>query len=479
MPGKYDAVVVGSGPNGLAAAITLAEAGCEVILLEANDTIGGGARSAEVTLPGFLHDTCSAVHPLAVASPFFKSLPLESLEWIHPDIALAHPLDNDDAVSLYRDLEQTVASLGKDGEHYRRLIRPFANNCEAFVLEILQPILHWPRHPIALAGFGRRAVLPATLLARQNFRADRTSALFAGLAAHSFLPLGSLASSAVGLVLAIAGHCGGWPIPRGGSQSISNALAAHFRQLGGTIATGQPCLALNDLPKSRALLLDVTVWQFVALAGHQLSGRYRKRLERFRHAPGVFKIDYALNSPVPWKNLLCAKAGTVHLGGRLEEIAAAERAVVRGEHPSRPFVLVAQQSLFDETRAPPGRHTLWTYCHVPFGSDRDMTNAIERQIERFAPGFQDCVIARRSTAAADLHKLNRNVIGGDINGGAADLWQMIARPVFSPAPYRTPLEGVYLCSSSTPPGGGVHGMCGYHAARLALRDCFGKRSYVR
>jgi Phytoene dehydrogenase and related proteins len=476
MGSDYDAVVLGSGPNGLAAAITLAQAGCAVLVLEANQTIGGGARSAELTVPGFLHDVCSAVHPLAVASPFFKSLPLErfGLKWIHPEMPLAHPIDGDDAVCLHRDLAATAASLGSDGEAYRNLMQPFEHNWRSLTPEVLQPLLHLPRHPFALARFGLNALLPTTVLARIRFKQEAARALFAGLAAHSFLPLESVASSAVGLVLGTAGHCAGWPIPRGGSQSITNALAAHFRELGGVIETGRLCDSLVDLPKCRALLLDVTVWQFLGLAGNQLRRRYRKKLARFRHAPGIFKIDYALNSPVPWKNSLCAKAGTVHLGGTLEEIAAGERAVAAGEHPQRPFVLIAQQSLFDETRAPRGRHTLWAYCHVPFGSDRDMSEPIERQIERFAPGFRDCIIARRTSAAADLEKSNRNLAGGEINGGAVTLWQMVARPVFSPTPYRTALPGVYLCSSSTPPGGGVHGMCGYHAARAALRDLVGK-----
>jgi phytoene dehydrogenase-like protein len=473
MEHQYDAVVVGSGPNGLAAGITLARAGCKVVVLEANQTIGGSARSAELTLPGFLHDTCSAVHPLAVASPFFKSLPLEQLDWIHPEVALAHPLEGGDAVCLHRDIAETALFLDKDGKRWRRLMEPFTKNWDALTAEILQPMIHWPWRPLALARFGSVALLPATVLAKR-FRGNRPRALFAGLAAHSFLPLERSASSAVGLVLAVAGHCGGWPIPRGGSQSIANALAAAFRKYGGTIETGRPCLSLDDLPKSRALLLDITVWQFLALAGDRLRGRYRKQLERFRHAPGVFKIDYALNSPVPWKNPLCAKAGTVHLGGTLEEMASAERAVTSGEYPARPFVLVAQQSLFDDRRAPRGQHTLWAYCHVPLDSDRDMSEAIEEQIERFAPGFRDCIIARHASSAVDLEKSNRNLAGGDINGGAADLWQMIARPVLSPAPYRTALPCVYLCSSSTPPGGGVHGMCGYNAARLVLRDCFGK-----
>ncbi|PZR79497.1 MAG: FAD-dependent oxidoreductase, partial [Chthoniobacterales bacterium] len=399
MPRDHDAVVVGSGPNGLAAAITLAHAGCNVLVLEANETIGGGARSAELTLPGFLHDVCSAVHPLAVASPFFNSLPLSrfGLEWIQPKIPLAHPLDNGDVACLYRDLNQTAESLADDGDSYRRLMQPLLRHWPVLTPEILQPMLHFPRHPIAMARFGTRALLPATVLTRTRFQQPAARALFAGMAAHSFLPLESAASSAIGLVLGLAGHGAGWPIPRGGSQSIANSLAEYFRKLGGTIETGRACNSLADLPKSRALLLDVTVWQFLALAGDRLRASYRRKLARFCHAPGIFKIDYALDSPIPWRNPLCTKAGTIHLGGTLEEIAAGEREVAAGKHAAQPFVLVAQQSLFDETRAPRRQHTLWAYCHVPFGSNRDVSEAIENQIERFAPGFRDCIIARHTT----------------------------------------------------------------------------------
>jgi phytoene dehydrogenase-like protein len=472
----YDAVVVGSGPNGLAAAITMARAGCSVLVLEANATIGGGARSAELTLPGFLHDICSAVHPLAAGSPFFNALSLEQfgLQWIHPEIPLAHPLENGRAVFLKRDLNETINLLADDGHAYRALIGPLVRKWSLLADEFLQPILHLPRHPCALAWFAINALIPAYSLANTRFKAEAARALFAGLAAHSFLPLEQRASSAIGLVLGIAGHAVGWPIARDGSQSIANALAAYLLQLGGAIETGRPCESLDAIPKCRALLLDITAWQFLALARHRLRGRHRKQLQRFRHAPGIFKVDYALSAPVPWRNSLCKKAGTIHLGGTLEEIAASERAVAQGELPSQPFVLVAQQSIFDPMRAPLGQHTLWAYCHVPFGSTRDLSNAIEKQIERFAPGFSDCILARHTSAAADLEKSNRNLSGGDISGGATNLRQIVARPVLRITPHRTTLPGVYLCSSSTPPGGGVHGMCGYHAARTALRDCFGK-----
>ncbi len=472
-----DAIVVGSGPNGLAAAITLARGGCSVRVFEANATIGGGARSAELTLPGFVHDVCSAIHPLALGSPLFRTLPLEEhgLRWIQPTIALAHPLEDGSAAALRQSVTDTAHSLGVDARAYERLFQPLARDWEKLAAEFLQPILHLPRHPIALARFGLGALAPAAGLAKFCFKESAARALFAGIAAHSFLPLNAPASAAFGLVLGAAGHAVGWPLPRGGSQALADALAAHFRSLGGEIETGRRIQNLNDLPAARAVLFDTTCWQLARIAGDRFPSRYRRHLEGFRHAPGVFKIDYALSEPVPWRAEECRAAGTVHLGGTLEEIAAAEAEVARGTHPARPFVLIAQQSLFDETRAPQGRQTLWAYCHVPHGSERDMSDAIDDQIERFAPGFRDCVLARRTANAVDLERANPNLIGGDINGGANNLWQLFARPVVSPAPYRTPRRGLYLCSSSTPPGGGVHGMCGYHAARTALRDLFGVR----
>ncbi|HEX8312599.1 MAG TPA: NAD(P)/FAD-dependent oxidoreductase [Chthoniobacteraceae bacterium] len=476
MPAELDAVIVGAGPNGLAAAIALAQAGLSVRVLEANSTIGGGARSAELTLPGFAHDTGSAVYPLAVGSPFLRTLPLErfGLEWIEPEIQLAHPLNGGRAACLRRSIEETANSLGNDGRAYERLMKPLVRNWTMLADEFLQPMLHVPRHPFALARFGLLAVRSARGLARGTFRTEEARALFAGIAGHSFLPLEARGSAAIGLVLGMAGHAVGWPIPRGGAQAVTNALAAYLKELGGTIETEWRVNDLTDLPQSRVALLDVTPWQLLRMTTGRLPTGYSKQLKRFQHAPGVCKIDYALSEAIPWASAECRRAGTLHLGGTLDEIAVSERAVARGEHPEKPFILLAQQSVFDSSRAPAGQHTLWAYCHVPNGSTVDMSQRIEQQIERFAPGFRDCILARHVMKPADLQASNPNLIGGDINGGAATLRQLLARPILSPTPYRTPIPGIYLCSSSTPPGGGVHGMCGWHAAQAALRDVFGK-----
>ena len=466
---SYDAVVIGAGPNGLAAAITLARAGRSVLVREANETVGGGARSAELTLPGFVHDVCSAVHPLAAGSPFFRTLPLaeHGLEWVFPPAPLAHPFDDGTAAVLERSVEATAATLGADAGAYRKLMNPLATDWPLLENALLGPP-GLPRHPLALARFGLRALRPARRLAEVWFDGSRARALFAGLAAHSFLPLEKMPSAAFGLVLGITGHALGWPVPRGGAQRIADALASYFRSLGGEIETGARVGSIDELPPARAVLCDVTPRQLVRLAGHRLPAGYRRQLERYAYGPAAYKIDWALDSPVPWKAKECARAGTVHLGGTIEEIARSERAAWRGEHAENPFVLVAQPSLFDPARAPAGKHTLWAYCHVPNGSTFGMAERIEQQVERFAPGFRDRVLARHVMSPADLERHNANLVGGDINGGAQTLRQLFTRP--TRRLYSTPLKGLYICSSSTPPGGGVHGMCGHAAARRALRD---------
>ena len=465
-----DAIVVGAGPNGLAAAIELARAGVAVLVVEAAETVGGGLRTSELTLPGFRHDVCSAIHPLAVASPFLRTVPLgeHGVQWIDPPTALAHPFDDGTAALLERSLTATAEGLGEDAGRYRRLMAPLVGDADGLLEDVLGP-LRVPRHPLALARFGVAAALPAAALARLAFRGRRARGLFAGLAAHSMLPLTRPATAAFGLVLGLLGHAAGWPFPRGGSQAIADGLAAYLRSLGGEIETGRPVASLDELDDARLVLLDVTPRQLLALADDRLAASgYRRALERYRYGPGVFKLDWALDGPIPWRAEECARAATVHLGGTLEEVSASERLPWRGETADRPFVLLAQQSLFDATRAPEGRHTAWAYCHVPNGSTADMTERIERQVERFAPGFRERILARSVLDPAGLERRNRNYVGGDINGGAADLRQLLTRPVVSRSPYTTPMRGVFLCSSSTPPGGGVHGMCGYHAARSAL-----------
>jgi phytoene dehydrogenase-like protein len=476
---SYDAVVIGSGPNGLSAAIRFAQEDLSVLVLEAKDTIGGGTRSAELTLPGFVHDVCSAIHPLGIGSPFLSRLPLKKygLSWIQPEVPLAHPLDNGSAAALRRSIAETAEGLGPDSNAYGRLMSPLVSNWENLAAEFLQPILHFPRHPIQLARFGLHSMRSAERLATHFFEDEPARALFAGMSAHSFLRLDQIPSAAFGLVLDILGHAVGWPLPRGGSQQIANAMAAHLRSLGGEIITNHPVKSISQLPLARALLLDVSPRALLGLTGDSLPISYRRKLGSFRYGPGIFKLDYALAAPIPWKTEVCSIAGTVHLGGALAEIALGERQVCEGKLPEKPFVLLAQPSLFDPTRAPEGKQTAWAYCHVPNGSSFDMTERIEKQIERFAPGFRDLILGRSAMDCAAMELRNANLVGGDINGGAAGLSQLVARPVLSFNPYRTPLPGVYLCSSSTPPGGGVHGMCGFHAAEAALRDCFKKTRF--
>jgi len=463
-----DAVVVGAGPNGLAAAIVLAQASRSVRLLEARSTIGGGCRTAELTLPGFHHDVCAAIHPLAAASPFFRSLPLSrfGLDLIQPDAPLAHPLDDGTAVVVERSIEATASQLGRDAGAYRRMMTPLVRHAETLFETLLSP-LRPARHPLLMAGFGLRAIQPATMLAALAFKEERTRAMFAGLGGHSMVPLNRPGTGAFCLVLGTAAHAVGWPLVRGGSQNLVDAMAGQLKALGGEIETDHEVESVDELTDRRAVLFDVTPRQLIRIAGKRFSPGYRKTLARYKYGPGVFKVDWALDSPIPWRATGCARAGTVHLSGSLKELAAAEAAVGRGQTPDPPFVILAQQSLFDPTRAPAGKHTAWAYCHVPNGSREDMTARIEAQVERFAPGFRNRILARHVMSPADYERYNPNDIGGDINGGLADLRQLFIRP--SPRLYRTTDRQIYICSSSTPPAGGVHGMCGYHAAQASLK----------
>jgi phytoene dehydrogenase-like protein len=465
-----DAIVVGAGPNGLAAAIELATAGRSVVVYEAADEIGGGTRTTELTLPGFLHDVCSAVHPLLLASPFFSRLPLSDLgiDMCHPEIEFAHPLDGGRAVAVHRSVEETSAGLGPDGPAYARLMRPLVEHVGELMDEVLGP-LRFPRHPLVLARFGRRAIRSAKALVAR-FDGAEARALIAGGAAHSMLPLDRSPTAGVSLLLTLLAHAVGWPVVRGGSQRIAQGMARHLESLGGEIVTGTRVDSVAELPNARAVLFDLTPRQVLEMAEAELPARYRKALARYRYGPGVFKMDWALSEPVPWSAGECRKAGTVHLGGTFEGIAAAEAAVARGEHSATPYVLLAQPSLADDTRAPAGKHSLWAYCHVPSRSTQDMTDAIESQIERFAPGFRDIVLERATRNAIDLERYNPNYVGGDINGGVQDLRQHFLRPVAPFSPYTTPNDRLFICSSATPPGGGVHGMCGYHAARAVLKS---------
>jgi len=469
-----DAIVIGSGPNGLAAAVALARAGLAVRVVEARSEIGGGTRTSELTVPGFLHDVCSAAHPTGLVSPWFRTLELEQhgLAWVHSPAAVAHVLPDGRAVTL-EALEATIAQLGDDGDAYRDLMGPYLDRFEELMPMLLAP-LRVPRHPWLFAKFGMDAMRSLSGLARAKFTGEAAPALLAGVAAHTLVPLDWLATASVGLVLSLVGHAHGWPIARGGSRAISDALARMFASLGGTIELGHEVRTLAELPAARAYLFDTSPRQLAAIAGDRLPAGYRARLEKFRHAPGVFKIDWALHGPVPWRDPACARAATVHLSGTLADLEAAEAATFAGRIAERPFTLFVQPSLFDPTRAPPGKHVAWAYCHVPAGSTVDATALIEAHVERFAPGFRDLVIARATLDCAQLAAYNANYIGGDITGGLSDVTQLLFRPVVRADPYATPARDLYLCSASTPPGAGVHGMCGYWAAASALRRVFDK-----
>ncbi|MBN1664561.1 MAG: NAD(P)/FAD-dependent oxidoreductase [Deltaproteobacteria bacterium] len=466
----YDAVVVGSGPNGLAAAITLGRKMPSVLLLEAKETIGGGCRSAEVTLPGFVHDICSAAHPLAVSSAFFRQLDLHQygLSWVQPEIPLAHPFEDGSAVFLHRSLDITADALGRDGRAYKDLLAPFVRNYEKLLASILRPI-PFPSHPFLMARFASQALHSVDGLGKRKFNNPQTQALFAGLAAHAMIPLQQPATAAFGIILAALAHAVGWPFVKGGSQKLADALSRCFLDRGGEIMTGHPVHSLDDMPRASQYFFDVTPRQLLDIHGLGLSEHYRQRLAGFRYGTGVYKMDWALREPIPWRSDICRKAGTVHLGNSYEEIAASVRCVNQGDISSAPYVMLAQQSLFDPSRSPEGRHTAWAYCHVPHGSKADMADAIEKKIERYAPGFREIILARSAMSAAAMEIYNPNYVGGDINGGKQDIFQLYTRPVAALNPYRTSQHNIFICSSSTPPGGGVHGLCGYYAARNLIK----------
>ena len=470
----FDAIVVGSGPNGLAAAIYLQQNGLSVLILEAKSEIGGGLRSAELTLPGFTHDICSAIHPLAVGSPFFQQLPLadHGLEYIYPEIAAAHPFDNGTAAVLKQSVTETAKLLGGDAQAYLKLMQPIVADWPNIATDVLGP-LHYPKRPLAMAKFGLSALTSATHLSKL-FKTEEAKGLLAGMAAHSMQPFSKITTSAAALVLMINGHLKGWPIPKGGSNRIANALASYFTSIGGKIETNTYVKSLGQLPSAHSVLFDVSPKQLLQIAGHKFSSLYKWQLERYRYGMGVFKVDWALDGPIPFMAEECKKAGTIHIGNSIQEITNAEQQTWDGQHPEKPFVLLAQQSVFDPSRAPGGKHTAWAYCHVPNGSKVDMTNAIENQIERFAPGFKDRILAKHTMSPAQMEEYNPNYIGGDINGGVIDIGQLFTRPALCWSPYRTSAKGIYICSASTPPGGGVHGMCGYNAAKRVLKDMFSR-----
>lgn len=471
---KHDVVIVGSGPNGLSAGIFLASQGLDVLILEKEATVGGGMRTAECTLPGFQHDICSAVHPMGYLSPWFKQLHLENfgLEWIFPKISVAHPLDDQPAVVLEKSIVQTADSLGIDARNYKKLLQPFVRQIEYLLADTMKP-LGWPDHPFLLAEFGFKAILPASVFGSLFFKNERARALFAGCAAHSILPFDKLFTSAMGLLFLATGHAVDWPVVKGGTQNLANALLQCFIHFGGKIQYETPVSHFQELPVAKVYIFDTDPFQMAEIAKDRFSSGYASRLQKYNFGPGVFKMDYALDGPIPWKDTRCLEASTVHVGGKLSEIAASEKDCWEGKHHPKPFVLVSQQSQFDNTRSPEGKHTAWAYCHVPFGSERDMTKEIEDQLERFAPGFRDLVLARKSMNTRQFQTYNPNYVGGAVTGGATDISQLFTRPVARWDPYSTPDPAIFICSASTPPGGGVHGMNGFHAARSVFKKCFG------
>lgn len=471
---KQDVVIIGSGPNGLSAGIFLAMQGLEVLILEKEATVGGGMRTAECTLPGFHHDICSAVHPMGYLSPWFKQLHLENfgLEWVFPKASVAHPLDNQPAVILEKSLAETAKGLGIDAGNYQNLLQPFIRQIDNLLADTMKPI-GWPDHPVLLAEFGWKAILPASIFGALFFKNVRAKALFAGCAAHSILPFDKLFTSAMGLLFLATGHAVDWPVVKGGTQNLAEALLQCFLHAGGKVQFQHPVNNFRDLPAAQAYIFDTDPVQLSTIANERFPSGYARRLQKYNFGPGVFKIDYALEGSIPWKDQRCLEASTVHVGGTLAEIAAAEKDSWVGKHPEKPFVLVSQQSQFDTSRSPQGKHTAWAYCHVPFGSEKDMTREIENQLERFAPGFRDLVLARKSINTRQFQTYNPNYVGGAVTGGATDISQLFTRPVARWDPYSTPDPAIFICSASTPPGGGVHGMNGFHAARSVYKKCFG------